>query len=274
MEKIKNDLMKVDQLPIITERLKAKSEEIKARTSEAKAMICTEDTVKAVKALRADLNKECRELEDQRKAIKETIMKPYNDFEAVYKELIVTPYREADADLKSKVDDVESGLKDLKAEDVMTYFYEYATAKNLAWLPFEVTGVTVTLSASAKSLKAECKAFVDMVSDDIGMIETQQYAAEILVEYKKTFRASEAIRIVIDRHLEIENAEIERKHIAEAKAAETKRVEPFADFLPPPVAEPAKAEEPQMSITFTVTDTRDRLIAIRDFLKNGGYKYV
>lgn len=274
MEKIKNDLMKVDQLPIITERLKAKSEEIKARTSEAKAMICTEDTVKAVKALRADLNKECRELEDQRKAIKAAIMKPYNDFEAVYKELIVTPYSEADADLKSKVDDVESGLKDLKAEDVRTYFYEYATAKNLAWLPFEVTGVTVTLSASAKSLKAECKAFVDMVSDDIGMIETQQYAAEILVEYKKTFRASEAIRIVIDRHLEIENAEIERKHIAEAKAAETKRVELFADFLPPPVAEPAKEEEPQMSITFTVTDTRDRLIAIRDFLKNGGYKYV
>ena len=272
-----NELMKVDQLPIITERLKAKSEEIKAKTAEAKAMICTEDTVKAVKSLRAELNKECKELEDQRKAIKDAVMKPYNDFETIYKELIVTPFREADADLKAKVDDVETGLKDLKADDVKAYFYEYAAAKNVAWLPYEVTGVNVTLSASAKSLKEQCKAFVDKVSDDIGMIETQQHAAEILVEYKKSFRAPDAIRTVIDRHLAIENAEIERAKAAEIKDAETKRVEQFSDFLPPPVAEPVKEvkpEEPMYTATFTVTDTRERMIALREFLKNGGYKYV
>ena len=109
------------------------------------------------------------------------------------------------------------------------------------------------------------------------MIETQQHAAEILVEYKKSFRASDAIRTVIDRHLAIENAEIERAKAAETKAAETKRVEQFSDFLPAPVAEPvkeAKPEGPMYTATFTVTDTRERLIAVREFLKTGGYKYV
>jgi Protein of unknown function (DUF1351). len=97
-----NDLIIIEQLPIIKERLASVSEEISKKTEEALAMICTEDTVKTVKTLRADLNKEFAEMEAQRKAVKDAVMKPYDEFEALYKDLISSKFKNADAELKTR----------------------------------------------------------------------------------------------------------------------------------------------------------------------------
>ena len=59
----KKDLIRVAQLPVIEEHLKALSDEIDAKVSEAMSMVCTEDTVKSVKKVRAELNSQFWELE-------------------------------------------------------------------------------------------------------------------------------------------------------------------------------------------------------------------
>ena len=65
------DLIIVKQLPQIEEHLKDLSTEIEEKVENAKSLVCTEESVKIVKQVRADLNKEFKELETQRKTVKE-----------------------------------------------------------------------------------------------------------------------------------------------------------------------------------------------------------
>ena len=57
----------------------------------------TEDTVKEIKKLRADLNKRFKELEDERKAVKAKVMAPYEAFEEVYKKYVTDIFKYTEA---------------------------------------------------------------------------------------------------------------------------------------------------------------------------------
>ena len=57
-----NNLIEIKQLPIIEEQLKSVSDEIDKKVKKAKNLICTEESVKIIKQVRADLNKEFKEL--------------------------------------------------------------------------------------------------------------------------------------------------------------------------------------------------------------------
>lgn len=81
-------------------------------------LVCTEETRGNVKKIRAELGKEFSAMEEQRKRVKEAIMEPYNRFEEVYKQCIADPYKKADAELKRRVDDVETGLKAEKVKEI------------------------------------------------------------------------------------------------------------------------------------------------------------
>lgn len=199
-----NDLIQIKQLPIIEEQLKAVSQEIETKVSEALGLICNEDTVKAIKDIRASLNKEAKEWEEKRKQVKEEIMKPYNDFEKVYKENIIDKYKKADTELKTKVDTVEQELKDKKTETLKVYFNEYSKEAGVDFIKFENVGLNITLSASVKSLKEQIKGFIDKVVLDLLLINTQEHKAEILVEYKKILDVNNAIMTVKQRLKEIE----------------------------------------------------------------------
>ena len=61
-----DELIAVKQLPIIEERLKDLAAVIDRQVEEALSMAVTPDTVKAVKDVRAVLNKQYKALEDQR----------------------------------------------------------------------------------------------------------------------------------------------------------------------------------------------------------------
>ena len=88
-----NDLIIIKQLPIIEEKLKQISDEIEVRTTNALSLICTDSTVKEIKVLRADLNKDYKELETQRKAVKKEVLAPYEAFEEVYKKYVSDKFK-------------------------------------------------------------------------------------------------------------------------------------------------------------------------------------
>ena len=71
------ELIRVVQLPEIEEHLQSIKVAVTQKVNDALSLVCTEDTVKSVKAVRADLNKERNEFEEQRKAVKKAIMSPY-----------------------------------------------------------------------------------------------------------------------------------------------------------------------------------------------------
>ena len=275
----KKGIIVVKQLPIIVEQLQEVKAEVTAKVEQALSLVCTEDTVKDVKKVRSDLNKELKDYEESRKAVKTAIMKPYNDFEEIYKDCISDTYKKADTELKGKIDSVENELKEQKKAEVKGYFDEYLTATGIDFVTFENANINVTLSASMKSLKEQAKAFVDKIVDDLNLIDTQEHKDEIMYEYKQSLNVSNAITTVANRYKAIEEAkarEEERKAREQAEAEAAAKVESVVEAVAPPTVEPIAPpveEEKTYTLRFTVRGTMPQLKALKEFLNNGGYDY-
>ena len=267
---MKNELITVEQLPVITERLKEFSAEIDRDVKAALAMEVNEETKVEVKNTRADLTKKFNELEGRRKAVKTAVMAPYEAFEAVYRELVSDKFKGADKALKERIDTVEGKLKAEKQAAVEEYFNEYAAAAGIDFVKFEQAGVNVTLSASEKSLKEQAAGFIDRVTADVAIIENQERRDEVMAEYRKTLNCSQAVTSVADRHKALLEEETRRGERKAREEAEKQVVEKVAEIVPlAPPAEPPKL----ITAKFTVTATRERLISLRAFLDENNYTY-
>ncbi len=271
------DLIEIKQLPVIEEQLKSVSKTIDERVKNATSLVCTEETVKTVKELRASLNKDYKEFETRRKEIKEKILAPYMQFEEVYKECISNKFKSADSELKQKIDNVEDELKAKKEQDIKDYFEEYKTANDIDFVTYEQANINVTLTASIKSLKEQAKAFIDKIVDDLNLIQTQECKEEILVEYKQTLNVSNSIQMVANRHKALEEEkkkqeEIERKLSQSViiSAEQNPYKQQMQETLQAPVEE---KQEEILTLKFTVKATKAKLKELKQFLENGGYEY-
>lgn len=272
-----NELMAIQQLPIIVERLHEIKKEIETRTSEVMKLVCNEDSMASIKKTRADLNKEFADYEAKRKSIKNAIMDPYMQFETVYKECILEPFKKADEDMKTKINAVETTLKTNKEDEFKRYFEELKKAESLEFVTYQDVGLNVTLSASVKSLKDKCTEFIDKVKADLQLIESQENSEEIMLEYKSSFNVSQAMLAVKSRHEEIERykkLQEERKAKEEQQKAEADKLNEIAAELSAPI-ELSPPVEPEKTYTtsFKVTGTLSQLKELKEFLNNGGYKY-
>ena len=205
------------QVPKIVHRLQEVGARVTARLTElgVDTLVATEDTVKALKDLRAELNKELTDFESQRKWVKEGVMNPYNEFEAIYKAEISEKYKGAIDTLKTKIETVENKVKAEKRDRIKLYFDELCTAEGLDFVPFDKAVPEVNLSTSEKKYKEQCAEFVAKVQDDLNLIRTEEHQPEILAEYKKSLNSALAITTVRQRK-EAEKAEADRLKIAEA----------------------------------------------------------
>ena len=69
----------------------------------------------------------------------------------------------------------------------------------------------------------QCKEFLDSVASDIQLINTQDYADDIMVEYKKTLDCSGSIIAVKERYKAIEEEKRRRAEAEERRKAEAER---------------------------------------------------
>lgn len=288
------DLIVVRQLPIIEDQLRSVRDTIQARVDAVLAMECTEDTYKEVKKARSELNAQYRALEQRRKEVKAQVEAPYKKFEEVYKAYAGDLFVEADRALAQKISAVEGGLKQRKADKIRAYFEEYRESLGISadLAPFERAGIVVTMSASEKSLKTQAKDFLDRIKGDLELIATQEHKDEILVEYRKTLNASQAVTAVTNRHVEIERQRKMREEmaaIAEQKKAAEDAVQKAAEaappakepakqppaVMPPVVVERTEAADPpkQYETAFKVIASIEQLKALKKFLEDGGYTY-
>lgn len=274
------ELIIVKQLPEIEEHLKELSMEIDKKVEIAKGLVCTEESIKTIKQVRADLNKEFKELETNRKSVKEQILAPYMQFEEVYKAYISDKYKNADTDLKQKIDSTENELKRQKEQEIKDYFEEYKTANDIDFVTYEQAKINVTLTASKKSLKEQAKIFIDKIRDDLQLIETQECKEEIMVEYKQNLNVSKAIQEVANRHklLEEEKRKQEEKVVTivsnENHEITKESHEQLEQVFSKPLEQPKTAEKEEiLTLRFTVKATRTRLKELKKFLEDGGYEY-
>lgn len=250
-------LIVVQQLPVIKEQLHSIKAQAQASVTEALALVCTEETLKVVKEQRAKLNRDRKDLDDRRAVVKKQIMKPFEDFDKVYKECVTDVYDPADEALKGKITDVEAGLKADKEKKVVAYFDELVKANGLEWVSYGDVGIAVTMTASLKSLKSKVKDYVDRVVADVNCINGMENAPEVMAEYKQCRNLAVSINSVSQRKDRVAREEAERKQRLEAQlraqeaesavldAVEEELAAPQVMGAEPPVMDDQEAEETQ-----------------------------
>lgn len=287
----KLQVITLKQLPIIEEHLQLVKADVESRTKNAMQLVCTEETRSDVKKIRAELGKEFAAMEEQRKRVKEAIMEPYNQFEAVYKDCISDPYKKADAELKRRVDDVETGLKAEKVKEIQSYFAELCKANNLPWLRFEQMNLKIGLSTSVSGVKTTLTSTVLKISAEVQELSRHDDAAEVLVEYKKSLNVALALSTVRARHEQIElqkqqeaerRAALEQQQAAEEKVQQA--IEEAQQDAAPPVEEVSVPEEETTTeapiaardvyeVKFTVFGTIEQLKKLKQFILQEGMSY-
>lgn len=246
-----DDVITIKQLPIIEQMLESISQSIDLKIETAKAMIPedADEILKYTKKARADLNKDFADLEERRKSVKKEIMKPYEDFESIYKEKISDKFKEADKLFKGQITESENILKSEKAAKVEKYFEEYCMANGVKGIRFCEANIWVNLSGSIKSYQDKVRAFIDKIKQDYEVIETSKEEStrlEILNEYKKHWDLNVAV-LTVDRR---------KAEIAQLAKEQNKEIEV--------ISAPEDGETYEM--TFTVSGTKIQLKALKDYL--------
>lgn len=248
-------LIVVQQLPVIKEQLHSIKAQAQASVTEALALVCTEETLKVVKEQRAKLNRDRKDLDDRRAVVKKQIMKPFEDFDKVYKECVTDVYGPADEALKGKITDVEAGLKADKEKKVVAYFDELVKANGVEWVSYGDVGIAVTMTASLKSLKSKVQDYVDRVVADVNCINGMENAPEVMAEYKQCRNLAVAINSVSQRKDRVAREEVERKQRLEAQLraqeAESAVLDAVEELAAPQVmgAEPPVMDEQEVEET-------------------------
>lgn len=278
-----NDIIKIEQLPILKENLISIKGSVIERTSMAMSLAVTEDNRKEIKKVRAELNNELKEYDRQLKEVKKAVIKPYEELAAVYKECVSEPYKKADEQLGSGIKEIENRLKAEKEEEVKKYFEEYAEYARVDFVTFDKLGLNVTLSASVKSLKEQVAAFIDKVSEEMESLLSMDNKEELYAEYKSNgYNLANAITTVENRHKRIESEKAKLATVMEQKKQEEEAVKKVTEAV-------VTVEEitPKKNYTMTfnasyegysmkLTATSNSKVPfkkLKELLDEGGFKY-
>lgn len=267
-----NELIILEQLPVIKYQLEQLSKEIKEKVDRANKLVVSEDTVKDVKKTRAELNKEFAELETQRKQVKSAIMAKYDEFEEIYRENVADLYKNADSELKTKIDEVEMNLKIQKEDELNEFFAQYKETYHLDFINFYDIGLNITLSASMKSLKDQIKDFCEKIDKDIQLIQTDENKDKLMLEYLRNgydYQVAKLTLIEQEKQLEELKQQMEKKK--EIEKQEEKVVEQVQEVIAP---KEIIQEEELLESTFTVKATKDKLKLLIEFMNNNEIEVI
>lgn len=273
-----NEIAIVKQLPVINEKIKEIGERLDTRIEELNLenLVCNEATRKEITDLRTVLKKEQTEYETQRKKIKNDILKPYEEFNKIYEENIKGKYNQAINILTTKIVMVEDTIKENTKTKMIEFFEEYRQANLLKsdWIKFEDLNLKIGINQLTpkgelvKKVKDEIIEKISKVKTEIDTISTMEHNDEILVEYIKNKDLGQAIRTVNDRHMILETIKKSNEEIKKKEETVKENIKKVEEVLQTPVE-----NEKLYTLKFSVTSTKEKLIELKKFLINGGYKY-
>lgn len=266
----KNELIVLEQLPIIKSHLENLSIEIKEKVDNAISLVCTPENYKEIKEVRSNLNKEFQELELQRKEVKKAIMGKYDEFEQIYKENVSNLYQEADENLKKKIEDSTYILIGQKLEQIKNFAEEHIKFNHLEnIIEFENIPIKVNLSCSMKSLETATLDFIKKVSNDLECISSDENRDELLYEYQHNgFDYTNAVMTIRKRLEEINKLREQQEKVKEVKEEEIKVAEVVEEITMP------KEIEPKEKWTFTFEATKTEAKEIKIYLESRGIEIL
>ena len=276
-----NEIVKIEQMPKVFSQLEKIGEIIKKKTSDLDKLECTEANKQEVKSRRTEINNTLALLEAKKKEIKNKLLEPYNVFEEKYNKECKEKLQNASSILTEKINAIEVQQKLEKEQELREFADEYFNHYMIKDIvKFEDIGLNITLSASIKSLKEQTKAFCERISNDLKLIDLEEYKDEIVIEYLKNLDFAKSKMLVIERHRqleEIKKREEELKAQQEQEQEIVEKVEEVVEEIKPPVeiidVEAQEVEE-VFTATFTVKTTKAKLKALKNFMESEEIEYV
>lgn len=268
-----NEIVKIEQMPKVFEQLELIGEYIDNQLKDLDKLECTEENKQDVKSRRTEISNTLNLLEDKRKEIKTKINEPYDQFNKKYEETTKIKLQNAYKTLTDKINKIEDEQKLVKKNKVEIYFKEYCEFLKIDFIKFEQLNLNITLSVSDKKLQEQAKAFLDKVNDDLTLINSQEHADEILIEYKKNLNVSGAITTVVNRYKELEEIRKQQEAQQVQKEVEKENIKKVEEVLNAPIKEEIKSSEEIYEMTFKVRATKSRLKELKNYLEERGYDY-
>lgn len=275
-----NEIVKVESLGVIKQQLDKveifideKIKNIPETLEKIKKLsfVEQEDEKNDIKKYQQYLSKIQKELEDKRKEIKEEINKPYKEFEEYYKNGVYLKLDNSIKQIKEVVNEIETLQKDEKECELREFAQQYIDNNKLNdIIKFEDIGLNITLSASVKSLKEQICQFIGKIMADLDLINMEEYKDEIYVEYQKNLDFVKSKMLVVERHKQLEELKKQQEEKLEQEKQEEKVVEKVEEVVAPKeIIEDTEV----ITVSFTITDTKEKILKLRDYLKENGINY-
>lgn len=267
-----NEIVKIEQMPIVFEQLEKIGTLIEESTKDLDKLECTEENKQEVKKRRTEINNTLKVLEDRRKEIKTKLLEPYNVFNEKYENECKTKLENASNVLKEKIDTIESEQLKEKETELRGFAEQHIISNNIQDIvKFEDIGLNITLSASIKSLKEQILYKIEKIVNDIKLIEQEEYREELLIEYKKNnFDYVDSKIIVNERHRKIDELKKQQEEKIEQEKQEEKIVEKVEEVVAP---KEIIEDDEVITVQFTITDTKAKILKLRDYLKENEINY-
>ena len=245
---------------------------IREKVAEYSAVVVTEDTVKEGKRFLADIRKEKKALDDERKEIKAQWMAPYEAFEKRAKQIIAL-YDEPVRIIDNQLAEYEEERKRLKRQGIQE-IYDFVKGDLGEWLPLDriYNQKWENATYGDKKIREDMELIFDQLKVSISTVKSMnsEFEEDALDVLKETGSLQSAISKINDlqrqkerfleqarQEAERERQEAERKRLeeeqkrfeeeqkrAEAKQAETDIAEEAPQDLPttaPTACQPASA---------------------------------
>lgn len=272
-----NEIIRVETLPVIFQQLEVVGVMVDEELEKFKDIECTEENKQEVKKTRTSINNTLKVFEDKRKEIKNQVLEAYNQFNDKYELEVKTKLENASNDLKMKIDYIESSQLAEKEIELGNFIEEHIKANHLENILKDVAEIVrlanlkVNLSSSMKSLKEGALAFIQRVANEVKLIELEETPSNLLYEYQQNgYDLTKAKLILIERQRQIEELAKQREQVQEVVKQEEKIVEQVEEIVAP---KEVVEEQEVITITFTITDTKENIIKVREFMKKEGIKY-
>lgn len=268
-------------LPQEIANLEALKAELAPKLEQYNSLVVTEDSIKAAKADKANLNKLRTAIEDQRKAAKKQYLEPYTILEAQCKEvvaLIDAPIGAIDKQLKAfdekekaeKYSELEAFFSTVQRET----FIELQDVLNPKW-----ANKTEKIESLKAEIEAGCQKFHDEYEQINKLYENFPHKLAIIDRFKSTKDFSQTM--VYAKNLEFEYEKEKRsKEQAETENAQNVPEAPSAESNTTtlPEGQSGHSVEPEQSQRlikgrFEVVGTAPQIVALGQYMKANFIRY-
>ena len=240
------------------------------KSNEYKQMVYTPETISIAKQDRATLNKVSEAINNEKKRIKNELLKPYVDFENKCKELM-SIVDDASKTIDKQVKDFEEKEQNEKKEQIKVVFDSYVgDYKDLILFDLIFNPKWLNKTYSMKKIEEEINHLIVKATDDMKVLETQINNDVVLKQVQAFYFSHIAEADCLSSSLKYGMNVIEsNKKLEDLKQQQEAR----KVSQEPTVEQPKTTQEELQVIDFRVWVTQEQKMKIRDFLIQNNIKY-